>query len=289
MLFLTDTMVGNRNEPRPNIMPGRLKVVTIGPRVTVAFAGNADAAGLAIQAARRLLLHRGLAAASEFLKAESIDSGTDFLIASHDPEARLVRVRSGVALEVKDICSLGDDGPFKDMIEQARPVTDDLPLGRSELRHRFFDRLMTNKNLSPVVGGFPIAVIASPAGHRYLSGSGVYTYKFPDIEWGKETHQSIEQVYSGDGHFELSIVPSEHLDVPVVGVCLLQARTGYVYSPIEDPEAFRVTLAPHDEPWAGQQQRMHGILKQAVADHAAAVVTSGEQRRVEPAERIDAT
>lgn len=275
ILILADTMIGDRDQTGPDVMPGRLKVVTIGPRVTVAFAGNADPAGVAVQEARYKLRQNGLAVTTEFLKAESADGTTDFLVASHDPDARLVRLRKGVALEVADICALGDDEPFRDLIDQAR-ATDVTPLRRSDLFTRFFDRLMTNKSLGPHVGGFPIAVEALPTGHRYLGCSGGYTYKFPELRWGEETHQSIEQVYSGDGHFEVSIVPSEQVDVPVVGVCLLQARMGYVFSPIEQPQAFLVPLAPHNEPWEGQERRMYDLLKRSLSDHVAAVVPSDE-------------
>jgi hypothetical protein len=37
ILILTDTMIGNRDQTGPDLMPGRLKVVTIGPRVTIAW------------------------------------------------------------------------------------------------------------------------------------------------------------------------------------------------------------------------------------------------------------
>ena len=130
---------------------------------------------------------------------------------------------------------------------------------------------MTNKDVGPHVGGFPIAVEALPTGHRYLFCSGGYTYKFPELKWGEVTYQPIEQVYTGDGHFTLSVVPSEALDVPVVGACLLQARMGYVFSPTEQPEAFHVRLAPRNSLWEGTEQQMYAILKEALAFHVAAV------------------
>jgi hypothetical protein len=48
-LLLADTMIGNRGERRNDVVPGRLKIVTIGPRVTVALAGNADSADVALR------------------------------------------------------------------------------------------------------------------------------------------------------------------------------------------------------------------------------------------------
>jgi hypothetical protein len=116
-----------------------------------------------------------------------------------------------------------------------------------------------------------MAVEATPAAHRYLGCNGVYTYKI-DIEWGEETHQPIEQVYTGDGHFMFSVIPSEAVDVPVVGTCLLQAWMGFVFSPMERPQPFVVPLAPRQLEWHGQ--KMYNVLKQALAAHVGAVTRS---------------
>jgi hypothetical protein len=128
VLLLGDTMIGNRGQTGPNVLPGRLKVVTIGPRVTVAFAGDADPAGVAIQAARRALRDDGLLAAIEGLKRESSNGQTDFLVASHNPSTSLIRLRKGIVLDINDICALGNDEPFRDLIDQA--LADNQPSGR---------------------------------------------------------------------------------------------------------------------------------------------------------------
>jgi hypothetical protein len=274
ILFLTDTMVDEPAKTGPDIFPGRLKAVTIGPRVTIAFAGNADPAGVAVRTARRELRLEGLMAAVEVLRCESSSGGTDFLVAVHDPKASLIRLRKGAAVEVRDTCALGRDESFRDIIDQARTSRNDEPLKSSDLRSRFNDKLMTNKGLGPYVGGFPIAVEALPTVHRYVGCSGGYTYKFPELKWGAVTHQPIEQLYTGDGHFTLSVVPSEAIDVPVVGACLLQARMGYVFSPIERPEAFSVRLAPPNSLWKGKEQQMYSVLKEALASHVVAVAQS---------------
>ena len=63
-------------------------------------------------------------------------------------------------------------------------------------------------------------------------------------------------------------------DDPVVGACLLQARTGYVYSPIEQPAPFRVELL-RDNAWEGREQEMYGVLRKAIEEHVRAVLLSG--------------
>lgn len=267
ILLLADTMVTDANLTGPDVIPGRLKIVTIGSRITVAFAGNADAAFLALRTARREFHRSGSKSAINVLKEASSDGTTDFIVAIHRPETFLLRVRKGVTLEISDICALGDDEPFVSLIEEARNSVDTGPLRKSELRLKFVYRLMTNKDLGSSVGGFPISVEALPTAHRYLGITGTYTYKFPALKWGEETHQPIEQVYSGDGHFMFSIVPSQISDVPVVGACLLQARQGYVFSPLEEPHAFRIDLLPENTEWEGKEQEMYKHLNDAISQH----------------------
>jgi len=145
-------------------------------------------------------------------------------------------------------------------------------LFKSDLRFGFFDRLLTNRDLGDTVGGFPVAVGATGQQHRYLAHSGFYTFKFPTLRWGEETHQDVEQVYTGDGHFALGVMPPAVSGVPVFGAYSLQGRVGYVYSPLEDPEAFRVPLWPMGQPWEGHEQEMFATLRQELDKHVAAVI-----------------
>jgi hypothetical protein len=273
MLFLVDTMVSDRDQTGPSVFPGRLKVVTIGPRLTAAFAGDADPAGVAIQEARRALLGSGCSAAVDVLQKASRDGRTDFLVGFHSPQARLVRLRQGASLEVSEMCTLGHDEPFRDLIERERASTSEKPLRKSDLRFGFIDRLGTGKHSHPDIGGFPIAVEATPTGHRYLGCGMAYSY---DIEekWGEKTEQPIEQISAGEGHFTFSVIPSESVDVPVVGACLLQARQGFVFSPMQRPEPFVIPLGPPESEWRGRENEILGVLKKALAEHVAAVTKS---------------
>ena len=271
ILILSDTMISNPMEKGPDVFQGRLKVVTIGPCVTIAYAGNADPASVAVREAREQLRRTGLAVAVDVLKQASRDGLIDFLVASHRLEASLLRIRRGVALDVKDICAIGHEEPFQSLIEQARFFDPTETLKDSNLRFRFSDRLMTNKDLGPSVGGLPIAVQATASDHRYLFLAGTYTYEFPPLRPGEQVQQPIEQVYTGRGHFGLYVVPSQAVNTPVVGGCLLQARMGYVFSPIEKPEAFRVPLLPSTVEWEGHEQQMLEVLQRELATHVGRV------------------
>lgn len=191
----------------------------------------------------------------------------DFIVASHQPQAQLLRVSRGVTLDIPDICSIGDTGPFREYVEAARLSTENGPLRRGDLRGRFIDKLMTNKDLGDQIGGFPTAVEATSEKHSYLGCSGVYTYKFPPMKWGEEMHQSAEEIYSGEGHFQFSIMPLLESYIPVMGVCLLQARTGYVYSPLLQPSARAVKLLDRAD-WEGYEDEMYGVLRQALNEEA---------------------
>lgn len=263
ILVQADTKVDDPKEAGPDTIPGRLKIVTLGNRFTVAFAGAADPAHIAIQEVAKLISAKDSDGAIECLKGWSRQHDIDFITASHQPHAQLLRIRRGVALDVPDICSIGDTAPFYERVEAARVSTEDGPLKRSDLRSRFIDRLMTNKDLGDHIGGFPTAVEAKSEGHRYLGCSGFYTFKFPALKWGEETHQSMEEIYSGEGHFQLSVMAPSESDIPVMGVCLLQARTGYVYSPLRQPAGRSVKLTDRIE-WEGHEAEMYAVLRQAM-------------------------
>ena len=263
ILVQADTKVDDSKETGPDMMPGRLKIVTLGHRFTVAFAGAADPAHIAIRQVAKLISVKKFEGAIECLRGWSSEHDIDFITASHQPHAQLLRIRRGVALDVPDICSIGDTAPFYERVEAARVSTEDGSLRCCDLRLRFIDRLMTNKDLGDHIGGFPTGVEAKSEGHRYLGCSGLYTFKFRALKWGEETHQSAEEVYSGEGHFQLSVMPPSESDIPVMGVCLLQARTGYVYSPLCQPSGRSIKLTDRIE-WEGHEAEMYGVLRKAM-------------------------
>lgn len=67
------------------------------------------------------------------------------------------------------------------------------------------------------------------------------------------------------------MIGNDQSDAPVIGICLLQARSGYVYSPIEQPEAIKVPLLEYGVEWEGREQEMFAGLREAVAKHTTSV------------------
>ncbi len=266
ILMLADTMIHNENERRSNPMPGRLKLVIIGHCVTVGFAGNADRASVAVRNARTALRNSGLPAVMDLLTDDSTNGDTDYLVGSHQPHAALFRIRNGARIEIPDICAIGDDAPFKDLLQNCRSSADDKS-AHGDLRSSFIDRVSTTKSIGDVVGGFPVAMIGTPEHHRYPHHSFFYTFDMPPIRWGETVEQSIDDVYSGINHFQVSVMGNDQSDAPVIGVCLLQARTGYVYSPIEQLEAIKVPLLEDGIKWEGREEEMFAKLRKAVAEH----------------------
>jgi hypothetical protein len=277
ILLVADTKITDKSGMRRGIdeLPGRLKVVTFAERMTAAFAGNEGLASYAIRDARRACRQDGPAAALDVLVDSSGAGEVEYLVAAHHDEAMLVRIKDGGRLYIQDdVCAIGVHEPFKEMIDRARADTRE-PLSKGVLRTKFVDVIMTGKHGEASVGGFPIAVWATAAGHRYVGHDGGYTYEFPPL-WGRTTVQSMEQVYTGQGHFRLAIMASESMDVPIVGACLVQARRGYVYSPIESPqcpEPYTIDLLPGEEKWEGREREMYAALRAAIAKHVEVVAS----------------
>lgn len=271
ILLVGDTKISSEAATRPDELPGNLKVVTFAKRMTAGFAGNAGAAHVAIKFARRVFYSSGADAALDVLRTSSSEDDTDYIVASHHGRTRLVVLRKGGLVDIgNDVCSIGQDEAFKEVIEKARQTTAHERPARGHLRSKFIDIILTGKHGEVTIGGFPTAVVATMQDHHYAAHTGAYTYKFPEMKWGETTHQSMDQIYSGDGHFQLSIVPSTASDVPVVGACLLQARTGYVYSPIEQPEPFKVVLL-RDSAWEGKEKEMYRVLHEAIEERVRTV------------------
>jgi hypothetical protein len=104
-----------------------------------------------------------------------------------------------------------------------------------------------------------------------LHHSGFYTYDLPAIHAGETVEQSIEDVRTGRNHLMLSVLPSRQAGVPVVGACLLQAGIGWVYSPMERVDPFKIELAPAGFDVEGREQEMWGRLQDAIEEHVQAV------------------
>jgi len=62
------------------------------------------------------------------------------------------------------------------------------------------------------------------------------------------------------------------LECPLLGACLLQAGVGWVYSPMESVDPFRIELAPAGFYLEGREQEMFGRLKKAIEEHVETVM-----------------
>jgi|GEM_PF-4236986 len=277
VMILADTKIMDPSKTRPDIIPGRLKAIILGPGLSVAFAGNADAASLAIENARDALLFCGIEDAINIIQSDSREGETDYIIACHSPKAELLCLRRGGRISVPDICSIGDDDCFKDAIKKA--IDSQKRLLDSDLRTYFYDRLLTGQNIGEKIGGFPVTIYATNESHNYMPFFGSYTYKFPKLKSGMPTYQEINQVYTGDGHFEFGILPPETPNLPVLGAYSLQAKMGYIYSPIEQVDPYCIRLWPSDQPWEGHEDEMLQILKKAINDHVLNVSSHNKIRK----------
>lgn len=175
------------------------------------------------------LLKTGFDDCLQVLIEHSATGSANYIVASRLDRLCLLRVRNGVAIDIDDICAIGDQAAFQSVIDQYLNSLRDGTLTTGDLRYHFLDRIMTAKGLGNTIGGFPIAAVASPGRRAYLHHSGFYTYDLPEIPPSTTVEQSIEDVYTGRNHFTLAILPSSRSGLPVVGACLLQARAGWVF------------------------------------------------------------
>ncbi len=235
ILILSDTMVTDEAAVKSGVIPGRLKVAVLNSKVAVAFSGAADRANDSVIKARDVFAQNGIAELQQFLKNKSLKYDIDFFLASHVNGAKLYLIRNGGMLECEDVCSIGCDDKFSEMIGAARK--DNIPsnLWDSRLRDQFIDFLTSkSRSFTDPIGGFPVCVLGTHKGYTYLSNSGTMTWQFPRLITGKTVAHPDAPADAGQGHYEYSIVVLNKVGTPVVGAILPQAKIAYVYSPFKD-------------------------------------------------------
>jgi hypothetical protein len=267
-LVLADTKVTNRNAVQSNEIPGRLKIIVLDTNTTVAFAGDADPAILAIKELQILTQSSGPEAASDVLKKWSISHDIDFILVQHLPLLEISVIRHGGSVAVSDIAHIGDDTIFKRIIQRARDnkiACEDA--ARSGLRPDFMyvlsqpSSVLTGDLNRASVGGFAIAVSAKHNDHRYLPHASVTIVKFPELANG-EAHEPNEWVQTGEGRFQYKVIVANEIGIPKVGVCIPQAEVGYIYSPMrQGHNPIKILLADKAFNWMNNESQLYDKFK----------------------------
>lgn len=253
ILLATDTRISDASASRQNIIPGRLKAIILSPTLSVAYAGHADPALVAIRSAAKIAIERGDAEAIENLQRSSArhDADVDFLVAQHAP-TRLLKLSGGQCYEAAVGFAIGDTRVHSEVSATIRYLNASYSLFRFESPEeaptqpqvfvQAFQQVLVNVTGAGYagVGGLPVIVIGRPEGHSYLGLGGSF-YVGPSVRTG-ETGEDAAAKASGLTRYGFCVVPPRQANVSVVGAVLPQAGMGWIYDPLKHDEPIAHTL-----------------------------------------------
>src|SRR5580658_3069023 len=121
----SDTMISNSGKTRPDVIPGRLKVIILDAKTTVAYAGLADQSIDTIKLAKQRLSDGGnLLDVEQILAAATrkYEGQLEFLIASHHDGGTLKRIWDGcISSGLEQVC-IGQRALLQMLIKQEKEV-----------------------------------------------------------------------------------------------------------------------------------------------------------------------
>jgi len=262
--LVSDTMITDAERGRADALPGRVKAIVIHRTLSIAFAGHADPALRVIRQVARSgpcdldLVYQTLCQATA-----SRDHDVEFLVASHRPEASLRRIWRGQVSAPLAHAAIGDATIRPAVYE--RLVAEGVDAKDAHAFRSAFLMAFTNERIprGDGVGGFPIAVEASPDGHRYRGHSVHMSWK-PITFVPGTTYQDPADLQTGDWSFHHTVMHTEERGVAVVAAQIPQARVGFVYAPLLQDEPRRVTLLRPGVDWTEHQEEMFAVLRDAL-------------------------
>lgn len=277
IVIASDTMISDLNGTSSDALPGRLKIITLTPKVTIAFAGLLDQSIDSIREAKSLLLQGSPLSHVEKALSEATarysfhGEGLEYILISHLEGVTLKRIWEGTISGNLDQTCIGDRDLFSTLLE--RESCGPLPIVpfRRENESRFshaFMQLFDGTFVSKKVGGIPIIVNCFPQGHHYSGHAAALAWD--KIEGGKiVSQQQLADQKCGMTHWAYSIHAPSLSGIGVVGCFIPDAGIGYIYSPLrtDKPLDWRPPLPIRHY----QQGEMHSLFQQAINSEAAAV------------------
>jgi hypothetical protein len=174
----SDTMISDSTKARTDMIPGRLKVIILDTKTTVAYAGLADQSIDTIKRVKQCLSDGGnLLDVEQILVAATMEyeGQLEFLIASHRDGATLKRIWDGCISSGLEQACIGQRDLLPILIEQEKEVPQSIVPHEYEEVARFtqaFRNLFDGLRVSDNVGGFGIMALCFPAGHLYGLSAG---------------------------------------------------------------------------------------------------------------------
>jgi len=248
ILIASDTMITPKSGKRSPTIPGRLKAIIIDWKLSIAYAGLSEPA---ITAIRNVKLRRNsgecLSDTLEYLRECSRGGDVDFIVASHDDGPRLAKISNAIGYFDLAETAIGDTDLVKIVLGREDNVRARRQDFRSSGEQRFqkaFTDLFSESGtqLTGSVGGLPIFLLASPFGHTYQAGAFVSAWD--RVSLGTPVSgQQIADRRSGMTEWRFQIIDSKFRGLGIIGIGVPMAGVGWVHSPLQADDAFKVTLS----------------------------------------------
>lgn len=257
IIILSDTMISFGGAERPKIIPGRLKAVVIGLRLSIAYAGHSATGIDAIRTAKRSYdAGEPLEVILSALATASL-SNCEFVVASHMRGTELRKVWNGHVSDTQSEVWAGDSEPLVELRrieEEFRGSLVELPPAGHSLDYRpssFVQLFLRSARFSDTVGGLPMQLEAWRLGHFYSNRACVY-YPGPFIVNGPPDPDTPPE---GGDRYTFHTAVSGMLGAGVAGAYLEDARVGYVYDPLVEDEAIVMRATTLEETCAEVRRR----------------------------------
>lgn len=266
IVLLSDTMISDANAGKKNAIPGRLKAIVAGDRLSIAYAGHSDPALHAIRRTPDVNLRGGLRAVLEALRefTASEDHDVDFIVASHLAAAELRRVwRGHVSDPLEQVC-VGNCSILPEILKRFSPT------GRPGADAKNFEfaflSAFTDRDVfaGSGVGGFPIVLEARTDGHFYKGHFLNASWKPVLFVPGTTTYEDENDLLTGEWSFRHDIITPKKPGLAILAAGVLQAKVGFAYAPMLEDDPDRVTLLIGTENWTRRQKEMHAVLRAAL-------------------------
>ena len=254
IISMSDTLISNRDSPRPNAVPGRLKSVVVNRWLTISYAGLSSQALdciRIIRATRGLTTNQAISLLSAFSTAHNGD--VEFIVCSHEEHGtpRLVKIHHELVSEGQDMYWIGDADAARQFSRlELRPLQGEAEgeyytLEERRFARRFHEFMAANPVSS--VGGLVVEALASPYGHCYNENLGVFVDRVTVPDPLEPTLRAEMNKAGMNGYYSYAVLSSAERGEAVVGMYFAQAEMGYIHTPLVSDDAVKVSALTQEE------------------------------------------
>jgi hypothetical protein len=254
VVIMSDSLITNRDASRPNAVPGRLKSVVVNGWLTISYAGLSSQALDCIRSVHRdpsLTTDEILSYLSASSRSHSGE--VEFIVSSHEfvEMPRLVKVHGDHISEGEDTYWIGDRDAAREFFRlELAPLAGETggeyyTLAERRFTRRFHEFMRTTMHEG--VGGLVVEALASPFGHCYNDSVAAYVERLT-IPDSVAPELRVELNNAGmNGYYSYSVFGAPERGKAVVGMYFEQAETGFLHSPLEADDPFKIRAATQDE------------------------------------------